>query len=203
LAIVAQEEKPQVIRFAKVIVEKGETETDKFIEPLKKFVSRLEKEPETTKGYIQVPDNIELGKRLRMIVVAAGMESRVRFSDALKYPEHYWFPGSVYLYLIPQGAELYAIQERDPCLCPTLDIDAPEKVINRNSILTFRVNVGYGDIEGLKYTWTVSAGKIVEGQGTTIIKVDAEGAKEVTATVQIGGFCETCNRTVSFTTKIQ
>ena len=201
-SIVAQE-KPRVIEFAQFGVEPGETEIDKLTETLEKFISRLEKEPETTKGYIEVPENIELGKKIKLFVAAAGLESRVKFQGEFKFPERYWSPYRVNFYLVPQGAEIPCGFILEPCICPTLNVDAPAIVINRNSVLTFTAKVGDGDVDGISYNWQVSAGKIIEGQGTPTIKVDAQGAKEVTTTVTIGGFCETCHRLASFTTKIQ
>jgi len=203
LAIVAQEEKPRVIEFAQVWITQGEADIDRFIEPLEKFIGCLEKEPDTTKGYIEVPENTELGKKIRIIVATAGLKSRVKFLGVLKYPERYWSPGDINFYLVPQGAEIPYESTLKLCICPTLNVDAPENVINQNSVLTFKAKVGDGDIDGLSYTWQVSAGKIVEGQGTPTIKVDAQGAEEVTAIIKIGGFCETCMPTASNTIRIQ
>ncbi|MBA3601896.1 MAG: hypothetical protein H0W45_11820 [Acidobacteria bacterium] len=64
-------------------------------------------------------------------------------------------------------------------------------------------NVSGGSQDDITYNWKVSAGRIIEGQGTATIKVAAEGAKEITATVEIGGVCEECLRGASFKTKIQ
>ena len=201
-SIVAQE-KPRAIEFAQVAVKSGETEIDKLTETLEKFISRLEKEPETTKGYVEVPENIELGKKTKLFVAAAGLESRVKFQGVFKFPERYWSPLHINFFLVPQDAEIPYSFILEPCICPTLNVNAPANSINRNSVLTFTAKVGDGDVEGISYNWQVSAGKIVEGQGTPTIKVDAQGAKEVTATVKIGGFCETCNPTASSTIKIQ
>ena len=57
--------------------------------------------------------------------------------------------------------------------------------------------------EEITYKWTISAGAIIEGQGTPTIKVDAAGAAEITATVEIGGVCDECERKATFKTKIQ
>ncbi|HLM61505.1 MAG TPA: hypothetical protein VK308_11935 [Pyrinomonadaceae bacterium] len=100
-AAFTQQEKPQVIEFAQVEVPMGETEIDKFIEPLERFISSLKNEPKTTKGFIEVPENTILGKKIKSVVADAGFESRVSFWKAKKYPERYWFRSRVSFYLIP------------------------------------------------------------------------------------------------------
>jgi len=201
-AIAAQEEKPQVIEFDRVSVKPDKTELGKLTETLENFISRLEKEPATTGGFIDVPVNTELGKKIKLFVANVDMESRVRYLSDSKHPKYHHF-FIIHFLIVPQGAEISPIYTLAPCLCTTLDIIAPENVTDQNSVLTFKAKVGDGDIDGLSYNWYVSAGKIVEGQGTPTIKVDPKGAKEVTATVQIGGFCEACARTASSTTEIQ
>ncbi len=191
-----------MIEVGRVGVKSNETEIDRLIKTLEKFISRLEKEPATTEGFINVPVNTELGKKIKLFMANAAMESRVRFLGESKHLKYYHF-SDINFFIIPENAEIPRIYTLEPCICPTLNVIAPEIVTNQNSVLTFEAKAGDGDIDGLSYPWYISAGKIVEGQGTPTIKVDAEGVKEITATVQIGGFCETCARTSSFTTKIQ
>ncbi|MGI8639673.1 MAG: hypothetical protein ACR2MG_06935, partial [Pyrinomonadaceae bacterium] len=181
-AIHAQEEKQRVIEVGRVGGKSDETKIDRLIKTLEKFISRLEKEPATTEGFINVPVNTELGKKIKLFVANAGMESRVRFLSDSKNPK-YNHTYVINFLLVPQGAEIPKIYTLGPCICPTLDVIAPEIVTNQNSVLTFEAKAGDGDIDGLSYHWYISAGKIVEGQGTPTIKVDAEGVKEVTATV--------------------
>ncbi len=200
--ITAQEEKPRVIEFAQVGVKSNETEIDRLTETLEKFISCLEKEPATTRGFINVPVNTELGKKIKLFMANAAMESRVSFLGEAKYLKYYHF-SDINFFLVPKNAGIPRIYTLEPCICPTLNVIAPEIVTNQNSVLTFEAKVGDGDIDGLSYHWQVSAGKIVEGQGTKAIEVDAKGANEITATVTIGGFCETCMKVASFITKIK
>jgi hypothetical protein len=55
------------------------------------------------------------------------------------------------------------------------------------------------------YNWTVSAGTITSGQGTSSITVDTKGlgGQSITATVEIGGVDPSCNRTASCTTPVR
>lgn len=198
------QEKPIVIEVAEIGVKTGDTEIDKLTETLEKFISRLEKEPATTIGYIDTPVNTELGKKIKAFVANAGLESRVKFWGALRRPEGYRSSFGFGFYLVPQGAEIPYRCILEACECPQLNIEAFENAVNRKPFLNFTVKVEGGDIQGTpSYKWTVSAGKIVEGQGTPTIKIDAQGAKEIIAIVEIGGVCDECPRKATFTTKIQ
>jgi hypothetical protein len=55
------------------------------------------------------------------------------------------------------------------------------------------------------YNWTVSAGTITSGQGTSSITVDTKGlgGQTITATVEIGGLDPTCTKTASCSTPIK
>jgi len=55
------------------------------------------------------------------------------------------------------------------------------------------------------YNWTVSAGTITSGQGTSTITVSTAGigGQTVTATVEVGGVDPTCNRTATCSTPIK
>ena len=92
-----------------------------------------------------------------------------------------------------------------PCVCPTLDVTGGGN-IKAGEVVSFKANVSGGTQTDLKYNWTVSQGEIIEGQGTSEIKVKTtpEMAGTITATVEIGGsgFCEECPRTDSETATI-
>lgn len=47
--------------------------------------------------------------------------------------------------------------------------------------------------EGATYNWVVSAGTIVNGQGTTTIEVEADVGTFVTASVEVWGLSEECD----------
>jgi hypothetical protein len=62
--------------------------------------------------------------------------------------------------------------------------------------MTFTANLSGGNQEGITFNWSVSAGSIVEGQGTPSIRVSvpSDGSvTNVTATVNIGGTQPACN----------
>jgi hypothetical protein len=89
-------------------------------------------------------------------------------------------------------------------LCPTVSVSCADEVED-GRMASFTTNVAIGEPSNpLTYTWTVTGGKIVEGQGTSSIKVDSKGLqdKTITATVDVGGIDTSCNRTASCSTPI-
>jgi hypothetical protein len=73
--------------------------------------------------------------------------------------------------------------------------------------ITFTANVAGGDANVTPtYNWSVSAGTISSGQGTSSITVDTTGigGQSVTATVEVGGYPPSCNpTTASCTTQVR
>lgn len=81
-----------------------------------------------------------------------------------------------------------------PCECPTVSVTGPSAAVEPGQTMTFTANLNGGGQDAPTYNWNVSAGTIVEGQGTPTITVSTEGLTNttVTATVDIGGLCATC-----------
>jgi hypothetical protein len=83
------------------------------------------------------------------------------------------------------------------CECPTLSVSGPG-VVNPGSSMTFTANMSGS--ASVTYNWTVTAGTISSGQGSSSITVDTTGLapnSNVTATVNIGGLDSSCNCTTS------
>ncbi len=167
-----------------------------------KFADRLAAEPSTTDGFINLYKNSTEATRIKSV-----LEKKPELKNKIFFLE----PGRRYMretstiefWIVPSGADEPFTPTCTLCECPTLSVVRIEPVAYRNKNLMFAANVSGGSGETITYTWKVSAGKIVEGQGTSAIKVDAKGAQEIIATVEIGGVCEECPREASFTTKIQ
>ena len=84
-----------------------------------------------------------------------------------------------------------------PPTCPTVGIICPERVV-LGEPLTFSSNVTGGSPNVTPiYNWTVSAGQIIDGQGTPTIHVDTNGlaGQTVTATLSMGGYTLDCSAT--------
>lgn len=87
-----------------------------------------------------------------------------------------------------------------PCLplqpaCPAIEITCPTNV-GIDQPLIFKSDATGGKPSSPPvYNWTVSAGTIIEGQGTNTIKVDTKGlaGQTVRATLSMGGFNLECS----------
>jgi hypothetical protein len=93
---------------------------------------------------------------------------------------------------------------KPPPPCPTVSVSCPSEVDAGQSI-TFTASLA-GETGGATptYNWSVSAGTISSGQGTSTITVDTAGvATSVTATVSVGGLDPSCNATSSCTTGVK
>ena len=79
--------------------------------------------------------------------------------------------------------------------CPTISVSCPSRADSKQP-LVFEATVsgGYSELKPT-YTWSVTAGKIISGQGTTKITVDASNlaGQAITATVTVGGYDPRCS----------
>lgn len=93
------------------------------------------------------------------------------------------------------------------CVCPTLTVTGPSEITAPGGVMTFTANLSGGSSEDYTYNWTVTAGEIIEGQGTPSIRVQTTAdmaGQNVTATVEVrSATCTTCNRSESETGAIQ
>ena len=71
-------------------------------------------------------------------------------------------------------------------VCPSVSISCPDSVLPDQPI-TFRANVSGASALDAVYNWTVSGGRIIDGQGTRAITVDTAGlaGQAVTATLNV------------------
>ena len=91
-----------------------------------------------------------------------------------------------------------------PPPCPTVSVSCPDTV-TVGTPMTFTASVTGGDPNVTPtYNWTVSAGTISSGQGTSTITVDTTGTggQSITATVTVGGYPPPCSVSSSCTTSI-
>ena len=88
--------------------------------------------------------------------------------------------------------------------CPTVSVSCPTDVED-GAPITFTASVGDAGNLSLTYNWSVSAGTISSGQGTSSITVDTKGVggSTVTATVELGGVDPICSRTASCSTAVK
>jgi hypothetical protein len=83
--------------------------------------------------------------------------------------------------------------EYPPPPCPTVSVSCSNRIDNQS--ITFEATVAGGDPEMKPtYNWTITAGKIISGQGTSKLMVDISGlgSQSITATVSLDGADPAC-----------
>ena len=105
------------------------------------------------------------GKVLQLSYIATS-------NDVPLCPSHYEDPESFVQVFIPH-------------YIPAPDIDCPKEAVEGERIVFSAKPI---DTKNLKYTWAVTGGKIVAGQGTRRITVDTAGVggQTITATIEMG-----------------
>jgi hypothetical protein len=80
--------------------------------------------------------------------------------------------------------------------CPAIEISCPTNIaVDQPITFTSRYTGGVPANAVAVYNWSVSAGRIIEGQGTSTIKVDTTGlaGETVRATLSMGGYTLECS----------
>lgn len=86
-----------------------------------------------------------------------------------------------------------------PPVCPNIQITCPDRVaLDQPVTFTSSLTGGSGNVTP-NYIWTVSAGRIIEGQGTGSIKVDTTGlaGQTLSATLAMNGYSLDCSASCS------
>ncbi|MCM3903324.1 MAG: hypothetical protein ND866_16605 [Pyrinomonadaceae bacterium] len=86
-----------------------------------------------------------------------------------------------------------------PPVCPSVYITCPDRVeLDQPVTFTSSLTGGSGNVTP-NFNWTVSAGRIIEGQGTASIKVDTAGlaGQTLRATLSMGGYPLDCSASCS------
>ena len=89
--------------------------------------------------------------------------------------------------------------------CPTITVTGPESILSPGQNMFFSVSLSkLNEKYLLEYEWTVSAGKIFSGQGTSIIQVLTDGlsGSNIKAIVKVKGLPEKCRNTASEITAV-
>lgn len=83
--------------------------------------------------------------------------------------------------------------------CPRVSVECDAHLPEAGKIYTVKVRIeGENVNRELSYNWSVSSGEIVEGQGTSSLKIRIiDPDKTVTATVEVNGLDLSCARTAS------
>ena len=101
------------------------------------------------------------------------------------------------------AAALFAAQSIYSQECPLIVVDCP--AVSNSSNIEFRARtVMTLPSEQHVFTWSLSAGRIVRGQGTATIEVGMSGNADhvVTATAEVNNFPRECSKTASCTIRV-
>ena len=90
--------------------------------------------------------------------------------------------------------------------CPQLQIQGPTRPMRDGEPISFGANIGGGDpnVQPI-YSWSISSGTIISGQGTRNIAVDSSGAgsdRQIVADLLVGGYSVECNSGSTYTVAI-
>ena len=82
--------------------------------------------------------------------------------------------------------------------CPTIKVTGPAGIPENGALIPFHARATGKVSSGITYKWSVSTGKVAEGQGTDRAKFDVgwPTTAQVTATVEVRGLPEGCPNTV-------
>lgn len=109
---------------------------------------------------------------------------------------------NIFLLFIIVAAGTVAVIAQD---CPKVMTTSASEPVKSGTPLTFTSTVSGGDANVTPtYNWSVSAGTISSGQGTSVITVDTTGVEgSITATVDVGGFDRSCSTSASSTSDVE
>jgi hypothetical protein len=84
--------------------------------------------------------------------------------------------------------------------CPRITVKCPTADVQQGVPLTFTASISGGTPHALyTFNWTISAGTISSGQGTSTITLDTTGlgGQNITVTVEVGGVPQPCAKSES------
>ena len=86
----------------------------------------------------------------------------------------------------------------DPPPCATISVSCPSRAESKGAVI-FEATVSGGPDITPTFEWSLSAGKIINGQGTSKVTVDVSNLSHtsVTGTVRVGGFDPNCPNVAS------
>jgi hypothetical protein len=122
----------------------------------------------------------------------------------LKRSHYFYAPTLVVALALLMGANAQRGTRQTQQPCPKVVVSCPDTV-KEGEPITFTANVTGGDQNVTPtFNWTISAGTISSGQGTSSITADTTdaGGQTATATVDMGGFDRSCSTSSSCTTSV-
>jgi hypothetical protein len=187
----------QAEKLAQIALPLGSTESGTF----QRIADSVRKSP-YSQLYIFIPPDVrvqnEVADRLERAIPGRGIDGQ-----RITFVHTNGKNSVIQIWLVPPGATPpkcegceppAPIVPMAPANCPTLEVTGPSGITAPGGIMPFAVIISDPSLRKLTFAWTVSAGTIVEGQGTRVIKVrgPASGGDKVSATVNVVGLPDGC-----------
>jgi hypothetical protein len=164
------------------------------------LIEELEKYP-NSQGYIFIGTaRSDLYKQIEQLVRATASQAGFD-QDRLTIKREITSKQLVELWVIRPGADSPLCKNCEDVACPRISISGPAGYIAHGMATIFSINADLPNLENLKYEWTVTAGKVDQGQGTPhlyLITNNEDGGKELKVKVRVTGLSEGCLDTAEF-----
>jgi|GEM_PF-3115359 len=111
------------------------------------------------------------------------------------------------IFVLISWLPISAQEQSAPLACPKIWFTGPAGLIGWRDSLTFTLEIDTKEPEKLRYLWSASSGRIIEGQGSRVITVKGDPKSKcdglnVTATVEIEGLPPSCPNSASETVAV-
>jgi hypothetical protein len=133
-------------------------------------------------------------------------KTRTRAEDVVVIDGGFREKATLEYWIVPKAADdpkpTPTFPASEAALCPQLSVDYDYAMYNRYKEISFAASAY--SYSGSGYRWTVSSGKIVEGQGSARIRIELADTdlKRVTAFVEFAGLPPDCESAASATVEI-
>ncbi|MCU0240771.1 MAG: carboxypeptidase-like regulatory domain-containing protein [Pyrinomonadaceae bacterium] len=184
-------------------------------EKITRFLDKL-KQDSSIKGYVFINDKVP--RRFvscNLSEVLAPSEKQIEVTKKLNLPKErvpkscFRFDFEIEFWIAKDGEKLpnnnrSCADFHKPCCCPDVKIISDEKVYSRNKTLIFKIDMKlFEGFDSTTFTWSITEGEIISGQGKNQIEVDISNTKSDNIIVSVeakgNAFCsEFCQRIADF-----
>jgi len=171
-----------------------------YTERVDELIEKLEKYP-NSQGYIFIgTPSSDLYKQIEQLIRATASQTGFD-QDRLTVKHEITSKQLVELWVIRPGVNNPLCKVCEEVACPRVSLTGPAGYIAHGMPTVFSINADLPNLENLKYEWTVTAGRIDQGQGTPhlyLITNNADGGKELKVKVRVIGLPAGCSDTAEF-----
>ena len=173
-------------------------------EKTKSFAERFRKEPKSSRAFLiyyltepagscKEKSKTKVEERVEFVKDQLTNKYKISSDRIVVSADSYLHYPSIEFWIVPQGVRepTGSTGYSSDCDCPVMTVSEISEtdgfVFSKNEPVIFKASVGGLDLSLVKFKWTISAGEIIDGEGTSVIKVDLTkvSAEEVKASVEI------------------